>query len=122
MKRKLCMAFGDNIDIKELLLLTLNGKCFKWVTNAKHLDTKLNMYKSDHHDICLKKGSFIANTNKLVFQFQNCNHYVKDNLFWSLLTVIGVFGKRIYHAKNVPSLLSTTILAGNGIYHASNDL
>ncbi len=35
---------------------------------------------------------------------------------------IGAFGKRIYHAKNVPSLLSTTILAGNGIYHASNDL
>ena len=35
---------------------------------------------------------------------------------------IGVFGKTIYHAKNVPSLLSDTILAGNGIYHASNDL
>ena len=27
---------------------------------------------------------------------------------------IGVFGKRIYHAKNVPFLLSATILAGNG--------
>ncbi len=36
-------------------------------------------------------------------------------------TNIGVFGKRIYNAKNVPSLLSATILAGNGIYHASND-
>ncbi len=34
----------------------------------------------------------------------------------------GVFGKRIYHAKKEPALLSATILAGNGIYHTSNDL
>ena len=36
--------------------------------------------------------------------------------------LIGGFGKRIYHAKNVPSLLSATILAGNGIYHASKSI
>ncbi len=34
----------------------------------------------------------------------------------------GVFGKRSYHAKYVPSLLSATLLAGNGISHAINDL
>ncbi len=34
----------------------------------------------------------------------------------------GVFGKRSYHAKNVPYLLQTTVLAWNGIYHTSNGL
>ncbi len=27
------------------------------------------------------------------------------------------FGKRSYHAKNVPSLLQATLVARNGIYH-----
>ncbi len=80
-KKTVCMAFGDNIDIKELPPLRLNDKLLEWVTNAKHLGNKLNMCNSDHDDVCLKKGSFIANTNKIICKFQNCNHYVKTNLF-----------------------------------------
>ncbi len=34
----------------------------------------------------------------------------------------GVFGKSSYHAKNVPYLLQTTVLARNGIYHTSYGL
>ena len=34
----------------------------------------------------------------------------------TLVADIGVFGKRSYHAKDVPSLLQDTVLARNGIY------
>ena len=43
-------------------------------------------------------------------------------LFEKTIVVIGVFGKSSYHAKNVPYLLQTTVLLGNGIYHTDNGL